>query len=328
MKLRHREFAKVGVFGSIDNPTIVTAKDLQEIADTFPDIKKAPIKLGDHWSEDRPRLANVVAVQYDPATQTLSGDVEENDVLSQAVDGGYYPDVSIGAKARASDGRMYLHHLAYLGEESPAVKNLITGIAQNLGDAEGVAASDGDKDVKIIPGTGAHRLYLSDTEPVIRNDPGKGTVSVIPPVTGAVPVQAQSHMEGKTMALSDAEVKALQDENERLKTAAQQSDKMLADEFAAKRNTQKEALKKAAAGKIPEPEQTKLLALCDTFDRGRVITLSDGENRRDADPVDLLTEIFTAVKLPVEPGVLNLSDTGDGSVEVKKSDASRMMEHM
>ena len=56
MKTRTREIAKVGVFGSIENPTAVRESDLIEIAETFKEIKTAPVKLGSHWSENRPRL--------------------------------------------------------------------------------------------------------------------------------------------------------------------------------------------------------------------------------------------------------------------------------
>ena len=116
MIIRKREIAKVGIFGSKDNPQIVTEKDLQEIAETFPEITKAPVSLNGHWPDAAaPRLGNVVGVSYDGATQTLTGEIEEEAALAEAVDAGYYPDVSIGARQRASDGKMYLHHLAYLG---------------------------------------------------------------------------------------------------------------------------------------------------------------------------------------------------------------------
>lgn len=117
MKTRKRELAKAGIFGSADNPIIVTEKDLREIAETFPDQKTAPVQFG-HWADAAsPRLGNVVSVSYDEKEKSLTGEIEEHDVLFDAVEQGFFPDVSIGAKKRASDGKMYLHHLAYLGEE-------------------------------------------------------------------------------------------------------------------------------------------------------------------------------------------------------------------
>ena len=62
MKIRKRELAKAGIFGSIDNPVVVKESELEEIAETFPEIKKAPVKLGGHWTDNRPRLANVISV--------------------------------------------------------------------------------------------------------------------------------------------------------------------------------------------------------------------------------------------------------------------------
>jgi hypothetical protein len=66
-------------------------------------------------------------------------DIEEHDILADAAGSGYYPDVSIGARRRAEDGKMYLHHLAYLGQEPPAIENLIAEIKEPLG----IAAADG-----------------------------------------------------------------------------------------------------------------------------------------------------------------------------------------
>jgi hypothetical protein len=310
MKTRTRELAKVGIFGSLDNPIIVNEKDLQEIAETFPDQKTAPVKLGGHWSEDRPRLAQVTSVSYDPATKTLSGTIDEQDALAQAVDGGFYPDVSIGAKQRASDGKMYLHHLAYLGDEPPAVKDLENNLDKKLSESETepggkkVAASDTDKNIRVFPGTGDKRLYLSD-QPVVTA--GKAPVPGTPPVPGTA-AAPDTKSEQEESVMDEKDVKALQDENARLKADAAAKDKLLSDSFSAKNETEKAALKKAAAGKLPEPEMNKLIALADSFDSGKVLELSDGDAKRTVSPMAVLAEIFDKMPLPVEPGELNLSD--------------------
>lgn len=155
MKTRVRELAKPGIYGSVDNPQIVTEKDLQEIAETFPEIKQAPVTFG-HWADPaRPRLGNVIAVNWDPVARVLTGTIEEQEELAKAVDAGYYPDVSIGAKRRAVDGKMYLHHLAYLGEEPPAIKDLVANINKEL--LPDIAASDFE-DVLSIPGPQAPQI--------------------------------------------------------------------------------------------------------------------------------------------------------------------------
>ena len=208
MKIRKRELAKAGIFGSLENPVLVKESDLKEIVETFPDIKKSPIKLGSHWSDNKPRLGNVISLEYDEKTKTLYGNVEEHDTLSKAVDEGYYPDVSIGAKARASDGKMYLHHLAYLGDEPPAIKDLIAGIAEEMQTAQTdpeekpIAASDSEGIVN-LPSVKEKQLYLSDS-------PGNGETEKNSP--------ENQKTEKEDSLMTEEEIKEMQAENERLKT--------------------------------------------------------------------------------------------------------------
>lgn len=295
MKIRKRELAKAGIFGSIDNPVVVKESELEEIAETFPEIKKAPVKLGGHWTENRPRLANVISVTYDKKTKTLLGEVEEQDELSAAVDAGYYPDVSIGAKQRASDGKMYLHHLAYLGDEPPQIKDLESQIAENLSEAEkNIAASDAtsDKDVRSYPSTAEKQLYLSDTE------------------------NQKEKINDGGLSMTEEEIKAMQAENERLKAENESKEKMLSDSMAAARERDKEALRKAAEGKVTQPQMDDLMALCDSFQDGKTIELSDSDGKKKTEnPISVLTGIFESLKPKVEPGTLNLSDSEQKEVE-------------
>ena len=295
MKIRKRELAKAGIFGSIDSPVVVKESELEEIAETFPEIKKAPVKLGGHWTDNRPRLANVISVTYDKKTKTLSGEVEEHDELSAAVDAGYYPDVSIGAKQRASDGKMYLHHLAYLGDEPPQIKDLESQIAENLSEAEkNIAASDSssDKDVRSYPSTAEKQLYLSDS------------------------VKPKDENNNGGLSMTEAEIKALQAENERLKAENESKEKMLSDSMAAARERDKEALRKAAEGKVTQPQMDGLMALCDSFQDGKTIELSDSDGKKKTEnPISVLTGIFESLKPKVEPGTLNLSDSEPKEVE-------------
>ncbi len=300
MKTRKRQIAKAGIFGSLDNPTVVKESELEEIAETFKDIKKAPIKLGNHWSDDRPRLGNVISVTYDKKNKALNAEIEEHDTLAQAVDDGYYPDVSIGAKQRASDGKMYLHHLAYLGNEPPAIKDLQDSIAEEMTDAEKELAASDSKDVRAFPSVGERELFLSDTQTATQNISNK-----------------------REALMSEEEIKAMQAENARLKAESEAKDKLLSDSFARQRESEKEALRKAAEGKVPEAEMDKLLALADSYEQGKTIELSDGTGKRTASPVAILAEIFGKMARPVEPGALNLSDSNE--VPKGKSPAQKMM---
>lgn len=303
MKLRKRELAKVGIYGSKDNPVIVTEKDLQEIAETFTDIGKSPVSLTGHWLDaSQPRLGNVTSVEYDKTTQTLSGEIEEDDTLADAVDQGYYPDVSIGAKQRASDGKMYLHHLAYLGEEPPAIKDLKTEIKETLG----FAASDKDN-YKELPCTTSKRLSLSDIETFLNeNKEVSGESSQKPSPSGLDSPLTQTPPQESLM--EKEEIEALQAENARLKEANGQNEKLLSDQAATQKTADIEALKKATEGKLSEPETKKLLALCDSFDAGKTIELTDGNTKSTVNPIKVLADIFATIPLKVAPGTLNLSD--------------------
>ncbi len=307
MRVRTREIAKVGIFGSKDDPQIVTEKDLQEIAETFPEVKKAPGQFG-HWPDaSSPRLSNVIAVSYNPETQILIGTIEEEDILADAVDAGYYPDISIGAKQRATDGKMYLRHLAYLGQEAPAVKDLIANIKEPLG----IAASD-NKDVRTFPSPSEKQLYLSDVpthESLLERNITKG-VEKGPgdsPGTSSVPTKPKQ----EETTVTDEEAKVLRDENDRLKKENQQKEIALSESAKQQKNADKERLKTAMDGKIPKGLQGKVLQLSDTFENGKTIELSDAdtpEGKRTASAMDVLIEVISALPIPVETGVLNLSD--------------------
>jgi len=326
MKIRKREIAKVGIFGSKNDPQIVTEKDLKEIAETFPEIKKSPISLSGHWPDaSSPRLGNVVSVSYDDASQTLTGEIEEEDSLAEAVDAGYYPDVSIGARQRAVDGKMYLHHLAYLGEEPPAIKDLIKEIKEDLG----IAASD--KTVsRRFPSTSEKRLYLSDTPPEktfkennMESNPKSGAEQPSSPdgSSGAAGNGEDSANPGSKTATSketvvtEEEARKLREENERLKAENDKNALALSDAEKQKKETDRERLKTAMESKkVPNPIREKALRLCDALDNGKTIELSDAEapeGKRKVSAADCLIELVNAFPKPVETGAMNLSDGED-----------------
>lgn len=320
MKIRKRELAKVGVFGSVEDPVVVTERDLQEIAETFAEIKKAPIKLGNHWSDNKPRLGSVVAVSYDSKTKTLTGDVEECDELSKAVDDGFYPDCSIGAKRRASDGKMYLHHLAYLGDEPPAIKDLYSSLAEELNEDE-IAASDSG--VCMMPSAKSRMLYLSDSPPEHKDEkPIAGTDGG---GSSAPPSESASNT-GKESSMTEEEIKRIQAENAALKVENEKKDKLLSDRFAQVRKAEKEMLKKAASGKVTAAQLEQLMLLSDSFEDGKTLELSDSNGKRSASPAQLLTEIFEGMPKRMQEGALNLSDPVEPSAT--KPLAGRMLSNI
>jgi hypothetical protein len=146
-------------------------------------------------------LGKVTSVAYDEAAKSLTADIEEDNALAASVDEGYYPDVSIGAKQRAEDGKMYLHHLAYLGEEAPAIKDLRAGVADSLG----IAAHDGSPGIRILPAPSGKRLRLADA-------PAAGAL-------GQENERLRQELQRRDLALSDAGKRSRERDRERLKTA-------------------------------------------------------------------------------------------------------------
>ena len=321
MKTRKREIARVGIFGSKDNPQIVNEKDLKEIAETFAEIKKAPISLNGHWPDpSSPRLGNVVGVTYDEKAQTLTGDIEEEDALAESVDAGYYPDVSIGAKQRASDGKMYLHHLAYLGEEPPAIKDLVKEIKTDLGIAAGDAA-----DCRILPSPSEKRFYLSDVPPenqILKNNGFKESQPASESVSEVGSAAGSANQVKEVCNMTDEEAQKLREENERLKKENEQKNLALSDAEKQKKEADRNRLKAEMDGKgVPQAIREKALRLCDAMDNGKTIELSDNEapeGKRSVSAADCLIEIITAFPKPVETGVMNLSD-GDNAASAGKS---------
>jgi hypothetical protein len=323
MKKRKREIAKVGIFGSKDNPQIVTEKDLKEIEETFAEITKAPVSLNGHWPDpSAPRLGNVVGVSYDEATKTLTAEIEEKEALAESVDAGYYPDVSIGAKQRASDGKMYLHHLAYLGEEPPAIKDLTKGIKKDLGIAAADAATG-----RVLPSPLEKQLYLSDTPPEnllkenMESDPNPGaeqkpsSPEASSGAAGGGGDSANSNEEVSTM--TEEEARKLREENERLKAENAEKALALSDSDKRKQEADRERLKAAMDGaKVPQGVREKALRLSDALENGKTIELSDAEaadGKRTVSPLDCLIELISAYPKPVETGVMNLSDGDDAA---------------
>lgn len=327
MRQRTRELAKVGIFGSVDNPQVVTERDLQEIAETFAEVGKAPVSLNGHWLDpSRPRLGNVVAVKYDGATKTLIGTIEEQEELAEAVDKGYFPDVSIGAKRRAVDGKMYLHHVAYLGEEPPAIKDLVNNIKQGLtASSEGLAAAD-IAGVVSLPSVKTIRLVLSDSSAGAEASQRQGR-------EGMTLEQALGELEAerKKTATLFQEAQSLRERLERVERTFPEALE-LSDADPQKmalvgqlRASKREELRKAAEGKVPKGKEPVLLALADRMPLGAKIELSEGESKRSVGWIDLLKELLEAIPRPVQEGRMQLSDSVQNE---KPLDIRRLLNHV
>ena len=113
------ELAKVGL---ADNGQQLTQQDIRELVDTFSEIRQAPVVLGHRQADHMPAFGHVTGLEASEGT--LYGEVELTDPLQEAYSEGYYRGWSIGARRRPKDGKLYLHHLAILGAQPPAIKGL------------------------------------------------------------------------------------------------------------------------------------------------------------------------------------------------------------
>ncbi len=270
----------------------VTSSDLAEIAETFPEIGSAPVAIGHVLADYMPAFGKVTSVRFNPSNNTLEGEVELNDLAEQAYQAGYYPSWSIGAPRRATDGKRYLHHLALLGGQPPAVKDL--------------------KELGLV--------QLSDISP-------EDNLSINNQEEGPMGSEAAKNNKGQT-GLEDIQAKnaALEAEIAKLKEhqATERDKQLLADTRAENqqlkkllRERQKDALVKAAEGRIPADKLTDLKELADVLPEGDVIELSDPNGAKEKlTPLELLARILGSIPAPVQEGELDLSDEEDKKTDV------------
>lgn len=129
--------ARPGIYGGMDNSKPVTVEDLREIAESYQG-EAVPVTVVEeaHPSGGNfPKFGEVTNIYLNEETEELRGTLNLNPELKRAMDEGYYDNWSIGAKTGA-DGKLYLHHLAFLGETPPAIKGLRQEIMQSLNMAD------------------------------------------------------------------------------------------------------------------------------------------------------------------------------------------------
>lgn len=314
MKTRIRQIARAGVFGSIENPKIVTEKDLKEIYESFADMNSSPIVLGHNFSGRTPRFGEVVGLELKDGF--LYGITKEHDALADAVEQGFFPDLSIGAKRSAETGKLYLHHLAYLGEEPPAIKNLRSSINESLA---AIAASD-VKDVLFFPLIKSKTIELSDRGDLKMNEEDlKKKIAALEEQNAALKQELEKAKQAGSVSEDAEKLKA---ENEELKTKlAKFSEKYPEEDFALSdatpqskaliaeiRKTKKEALMSLAKEKLAPSAHGAVLALADAIPVVGEITLSDGKKTSQ---YDLVKDILSAIPDQMwTREVVGLSDAG------------------
>lgn len=302
----------------------VSDNDLKEIQESFADMDSSPITLGHDFSAKDPRLGDVVSLEFKDGT--LYAITQEHDALASAVDSGYYPDVSIGAKRSAESGRMYLHHLAYLGEEPPAIKNLRGKIKGSLE----VAASD-KSDVEFLPATSP--LFLSDKKKEREfMDELEEAKKKVAELEAKIKELTEALEKAKSEGASEDSQKLIE-ENEALKKKIERVAEKYPEEVALSdasphtkmllknlRDTKKQALLNAARGKVPAGVVPELESLADKISLSDEIKLADG---KVTSSIDAMINVFEKIPSPsFENEIITLSDDKKAS---GKNYASELM---
>ncbi len=329
MKTIKRELMHVGMFGP--NGTSVTKDDIAECYETFDG--KCPVVIGHTLADWMPKFGSVKKVSIQQNGNSLVGDeIEIHDLLAEASneDNKFFEDISVGIRKRASDGKRYLHHVAYLGAVPPLIRDL-----KVFGDLEVLYCAD-DTDVvhyqssettNNTPGQISQALHrisdrgsagwaLRDVLSALEELTAWATEMV---VNGAqIPealLQQIVDFADKAKAKKEETVEEvkLKEENDKLKAD-------LADANKAIRASTRAALEQAMQGRIPKGKQDLVLALADTLIDGQSIELADEQGVKSVHkPIDVLRKIIEAIPVPVQPGQEDLGDVGgEKSVDLSK----------
>lgn len=111
------ELAKAGNHNGIT----ISVEDIADMAATF--AGDVPVTIGHELDDTMPAYGWVKSVSVSEDGSTLTGEIDPGTELESAISEGRYKNWSIGA-GRNADGRMYLHHVAFLGAVPPMIKDL------------------------------------------------------------------------------------------------------------------------------------------------------------------------------------------------------------
>jgi len=334
MKKLKRELAHVGMFGQ--DGTKVTEQDLAEVAETFDG--KGPISLGHTLADWMPKFGDVRKVELSEDGKSLTGELEINDVLADAVDEKWYEDLSVGLPCRASDGKHYLHHVAFLGAVPPKIRDLKVfadiGVVYCGDDAEipmfadtpqppaastsPAAPDDVAKALQRLADKGRSGWVLRDVLDSLDSLVTAATEMLLggAKIPDSLRDQVQNFADqlgkaGKTGEEEDVEVK---EELATAKADLEKKDKELSDLKAASLASAKEGIKTAMKGRIPAAKQGLVLELADKLADSEAIELadeSDPTKKEKVSSLETLRRVLESIPLPVNPGRADLGDGGE-----------------
>jgi len=111
------ELAKTGNHNGIT----ITPEDILDMVNTF--SGDVPVTIGHTLDDTMPAYGWVTMLELSEDSATLIGTVELGSDLEKGLADESYKNWSIGA-GRDENGRMYLHHVAFLGAVPPMIKDL------------------------------------------------------------------------------------------------------------------------------------------------------------------------------------------------------------
>ncbi len=334
MKTIKRELAHVGMFGQDGSGVRVTKQDLAEVAETFDGV--GPITLGHELADWMPKFGDVKKVELSADGTSLSGELDINDVLADAVDEKFYDHISVGLPRRASDRKRYLHHVAFLGAAPPKIRDLKIfadlGVL-NFGDekivdcfaddqpAAPAATDDIAMAIRRIADKGRAAWPLEETVKALSELTSLATEMIIggAEIPAALKEQMQTfadqlkHTAGETGKEEDVQVK---EENDNLK-------KELADLKASGLAAAKDGIKVAMEGRIPKAKHGLVLELADRLGDAETIELSDEAGAKEkVSSIEVLRRVLESIPKPVAEG---REDFGDQLDDGKPLDVSKIV---
>lgn len=291
--IKRLELAKTGQFG-IDGASL-TLQDLQEAVETFEGTP--PVSIGHQMAKEDwfPRFGSILTVDLtedDDGGGVLFGDVEMNETLSDAYDQGFYTGWSISLPKRASDGKRYIHHLAFLGAVPPKIRDL--KVLDELRKTETVDMSE-------CNGKATFAFVAGDfTKAGGKGMPGEKDKKKEAPQGTPETIELSDELKAK-LARSDRIYK----EGNRSKITA------------------------AAEGVIPKDKHGLLLELSDSLAEAPEYEFSDEQGKVKRSPIDVLVDVLKSI--PRAAGVLetelNFSDVGGGRGTVEEVNTQDMVNH-
>ncbi len=114
------ELAKTGTW----NGTTINPRDLQDCVEMFNPNDRVPIIKGHDstWDDSQPADGWINSVSVEG--EILIGEIELSEEMQAAFDAGQYQNWSVGMSYNETEGKWYLHHLAFLGGTPPKIKGL------------------------------------------------------------------------------------------------------------------------------------------------------------------------------------------------------------